>query len=616
VTWQRPEAFIAFAVWFMVTAILVWSGLRHRARLARLFGGAMLERVLPQSVRVRRTSRDFLVMVGFAGAVLAWADPRYGERVYTVEQSGVDLVIAVDLSRSMDARDIDPSRLERARREIFDLIDLLKGDRVGLVIFAGGAYPRMPLTQDYTALRLLVEELDTGMFQTQGSAVHEALRTSGELLGRQQGKAGQAILVLSDGEVHDPAAALAAASEIAAKNIRVYSMGIGQQAAPIPLPGGNFVEDESGAHVLSQPSEAVLTDLARATGGAYVTSVASADDMARLYGEMRGELELAKGQAVQRKTSESAFLWPLMLGFLAWLSAYWLGEGRRSNTAAAMLLCTLMWGMPEAAEAASLAEADALYRASRYQESADMLRMLAVEQPSNPEVWGRLGAARYRAGDAEGAAQAYDLQDRLLGGSAESAYNAGNAHYRAGRLEEAVRRYDRALELRPEHTGAQRNKEVVAEEIAVRRQPPPKPPPASNGAESGKSGESPEQKDAGGKSNPEDGQRSAEKQRSESGSEGKASPAGERPSERQQGEGREGQGRTGQQTDQERDPGETGAQPSGAEGDPTGEATASGSESASPGSISAQQADRLLEGVEEGRPRIVIPDDGSGGKPW
>ncbi len=619
-TWANLGALAWLGLVLALAAIFVVGARRHRRTLVRWFPKMNLDRIVPPSVRRRRIARDVLFLIGMSGVIVAWADPRWGEKVYTVEQSGVDLVVAVDLSRSMDAADVDPSRLERARREMVDLIGLLKGDRVGLVIFAGGAYPRMPLTQDYDALRLLVEELDTGVFQSQGSALGEAIRISVDLLGRQKGQAGQGILVLSDGEIHDPADALAAADAAAANGIRIYSMGIGQKAAPIPLPGGNFVTERGGEVVLSTPSSEVLTDVARRTGGAYVSSVAAVDDMSRLYVEMRGELEHAKGTAVQRKTSESAFTWPLGAGILALLLGSWLGEGRRAaagavKVAAGLVVCfALTTGDP--AHAATRADGDRLYRDGRYAESVQVFKELTLEQPSNPDLWGRLAAAKYRAGDVDGAARAWDMQDRVTGGDASASYNAGNAYYQSGRLEEAIRRYDRALQLRPDHPAAQQNRQVVSQEMEARRKQQP-PPPASKDASQGQQGDARNAQGSEGNSGPpqpgDPQQKPSEKQEGQPSESGAAQddPALQ-GQQRQAGEGREGQGKNGQQTQGERDP-----HASSGPGAPNGEAQpGQGGEPQSEGTMSSQQADRLLDGVEEGRPRIIIPDDGKSGKPW
>ena len=180
----------------------------HDRRLRRIFRGEMADRVRPRSVRLRRAIRDGLMLVALAAGIVALAGPRFDKRVQLVEARGIDLVLVVDLSRSMDAQDVDPSRLERVRREIFDLIDVIEGDRVGLVVFAGGAYPRMPLSADTEALRMLVTEMSSRDFQAQGSALHEAIRVATDLLSRDEDSAtGRAMLIFSDGEIHDPMAA-------------------------------------------------------------------------------------------------------------------------------------------------------------------------------------------------------------------------------------------------------------------------------------------------------------------------------------------------------------------------------------------------------------------------
>lgn len=613
-----------------LAGVVALAGVWHRRRLGRAFRPGMFDRVLPPSVRARRTARDVLALLGLAAVVVALAEPKLRERVYAIEQKGIDLVVAVDLSRSMDASDVDPSRLERAKREIYDLLDMVEGDRLGLVIFAGAAYPRLPLTQDTDAVRLVTDELTTDTFQVQGSEVGVAVRQALDLLG-EAGSAGQAILILSDGEVHRPEDALAAADEAAARGVRIFAMGIGREAAPIPVGDGNYFTDARGQTILSAPSAAVLTDVARITGGAYVQSVAAADDMAQLYRvEMRGSVEAGDRGTVRRRVAESAYAWPLGFGLVAWLVASWLGDGRRPwGAAAAVWLAFALVSSP--AYAASRAEADQAYRAGRYAEAVRQLTELSMEDPDDPDLWERLGAAKYRAGDFAGAERAFEQADTLRGGDADAAYNAGNAAYRGGRLEEALRDYERALQLRPDHPGAQQNKQRVAQEIAVRRQN--QPPPPSQGGEGGEQQQQPGEQGA---SEPQGGQ-PGESQPGESGQPGPQNPQAQQgepspgqpgtpPGQQSPGQGQPGQGeRQGQQTDdQRRDdaPGSGVAELDElAEGDPTGEAAgAAGAEGDGGGQdggpITPVQAQRLLEGVEEGRPRVIIPGQPDGGKPW
>ena len=194
--WGMPVFLFALFLMPVVTVWMAGFAYLHRKKMHQLFAGRILERVWPKSVRWRRAIRAVLLVSAFFLLILALAEPRYGKRVHLFEQKGVDMVLILDLSTSMDARDVDPSRLERARREVADLVELLQGDRVGLVIFAGGAYPRMPLTQDHNALQMLVEEVRTQDFQIQGSALGEAIDEGIKLLTNDEtSTAGKALLI-------------------------------------------------------------------------------------------------------------------------------------------------------------------------------------------------------------------------------------------------------------------------------------------------------------------------------------------------------------------------------------------------------------------------------------
>ncbi|MFK7929485.1 MAG: VWA domain-containing protein, partial [Myxococcota bacterium] len=268
-------------------ALLMWGmGHLHNKRLSRLFRGDLKDRVRPRSVRTRRTVRDVLLLSALTLGILAISGPRFDKQVQLIKARGVDLVLVVDLSRSMDAADVDPSRLERVRREISDLLELLEQDRVGLVIFAGGAYARMPLSEDHQALKMLVDEMSTRDFQAQGSAMGEAITVAADLLTRDEtSRAGKAAILFSDGEVHDPASALSAAEEARNRGVRLFTMGVGEAPAPIPLGQGLWQEDASGRRVLTAPSPDLLKEIARIGGGGYHSSQPSNADVRRLYRE-------------------------------------------------------------------------------------------------------------------------------------------------------------------------------------------------------------------------------------------------------------------------------------------------------------------------------------------
>lgn len=326
--WAQPAWLALLPLVGLLGVLLRISARRHRSRLARLFEGDLLEQVLPRAIRFRRAVRDVASLLGLALAIVALAEPRFDKEIRSVEAKGTDLVLLVDLSRSMDAQDVDPSRLERARREIADLVRVIEGDRVGLVVYAAGAYARMPMTVDYHALLSVVDELRSDTFSAQGSALGDGIRVSLEVLSRTTDQAGQAIIVLSDGETHDPEDARAAAADAADRGVTIYTMGIGEETALVPDPSGWLVW--RGEQVLTTPDEGLLKDIARATGGAFVHSVSSPADIADLYrGEIRGRLRAATRSVDQREVWKSAFQWPLGLGLALLLLGAWLGDGRR-----------------------------------------------------------------------------------------------------------------------------------------------------------------------------------------------------------------------------------------------------------------------------------------------
>ena len=643
-SWRDPTWWVALVGVLVVVLAIVWGGRRHRSLLRELFAGDLFERVLPRSVRVRRTVRDLLVIGGLGCVVVALVEPLYGKEVQQVESRGVDIAVVVDLSLSMNARDVSPSRLERSKREILDLMDMMDGDRLGLVIFAGGAFPRLPLTTDIDAIELVVDELSTDMFAAQGSSMGDGIRTALELLDGSDRPAGKAILLITDGEVHDPADALRAAQKAADADVRVYGLVVGTGAAPIPTPRGPLMSN--GTTVMTTPDDAVLRDMARITGGAFVSSVPSNDDMITLYrDEMRTRLVAATSESIQRETWRTGYQWPLGVGLMCLLLASWLGDGKRKWGAALAVLVAVQLGVNSTAVAGELEEADALYRAGRYTEASDIFADMTDQDPGNVDAWQRLGASRYKLNDWDGAARAFDTATELGGGIA-SEYNAGNAHYNAGRLVEAMHRYESVVEQGP-HPGAEHNLAMLLNELQKRAliQPPPPPqqenseeppedePDEEGDSEQGDSGDadSGDEGEGGEPGDEQDGEEPGEDgggQDGEPGGEGE--PSGEPGDPGEQGQPSDpsdanSDGDPGQD-DQELEDGDTngtadlsegdgsdGAEPTDGVAEGGGEGSGDGTQEGGP--VTRTQAERLLDGVEEGRPRIRIPGERTT-KPW
>lgn len=608
--WAQPGWFLLLLPLAVLALVVAGMARLHLSRLTKAFGGALIDQILPSSVRVRRALSATATLVGLLLVVVSLAEPRFDKQIRTMKASGVDLVLVVDLSRSMDAKDVEPSRLERARREITDLFRVLQSDRVGLVVYAGSAFPRLPLTEDLGAVQLVLSEMDTTTFDAQGSALGSAIRSGVKLATGSSSPAGKALLILSDGEVHENDDALVAAQEAADAGVTIYAMGIGEQTAPIPVPGGWLTW--KGEQVMTTPDDTVLKEVARMTGGAYVKSVASPADVVGLYeGEMRQKLQVVERDAQQRETWRSAFQYPLTTGLMLLLLGAWLGDGQRAfGAVTAVLVAVLALSTSTPAVAGTLAEADRLYREGAYDAAARELTELSLEQPTNPGIHDRLGAARYRAGDYDGAARAWETAGRLTGGTDTRAlYNAGNAHWKAGRLEEAAERFGDVLAQDPGHVQAQKNADVVNKEIAARRQIQPPPPPEPKPGE--------DEEDEGG------GDQQDEQQEDQGGTgdreQDDPSQGGDPSDSSESAEDGNPEGGDPEATPDLDDvaPGEDEGESEDDEGEPEDQVGAGGGggEDGEEQEITVGQAERMLDSVEEGTQKLRVPGP-PGGKPW
>jgi len=628
--WGAPGYLVFVAAVAAVAVLVAAGGWRHRVVLRRVFAEGLMERLLPASVRRRRLARDVARLAALALMVVAMAEPRFDKQIRTVTSTGADIMLVVDLSRSMDARDVDPSRLERARREVADLGRILQGDRVGLVIFSGGAYLRLPLTEDFVALENVLAAADTSTFQANGSALGLAIDEGVAALSRSETSAGQALLVLSDGEIHDADAALAAADKAAAAGVRIYAMGVGIEPSPVPDGKGGMLRHE-GKVVMTSPDFTVLQQIASRTSGAFVQSVASSRDIESLYGgTIRKSLVMVERASRQRETWRAAFQWPLGLAVLLWLGGAWLGDGRRrfgmAGVAAALLAVAMV---PDAAWAATVEEADALYREGAYPQASQAFEELSLEHPGDADVFDRLGAARYRSGDFDGAQRAYREASRLRGGDPWADFNAGNAAYRSGRLEEAMELYDRAADL-PE---AVANRDLVQQALEARRQQQPPPPP--QGGEDQEQEGDPQDGEGSDSNNPESGQGSGDQEQDEGSDDGSDSDQTDEASQGEQSESGQ-QGSQGSDQDGSSDAGQEGSDdqepegegsapvspdeldPDGEDGDPQDAQTGGaggGIDSEDQGPITQGQAERLLDSIEEGSQKIYVRGRGED-KPW
>lgn len=305
-------------------AAFFWGTLRARRRALARFGDLDLVRKLSATVSRRsRAAKGVLVLVSVAFLVLALARPQFGTRVETVRSRGLDVIVALDVSKSMLAEDVAPNRLLRARLEIMRIIQRLDGDRIGLVAFAGNAFVQSPLTIDYGAAALFLNAMEPGLIPVQGTNLGEALTVALDAF--EEGTRGhRVLLVVTDGEDHE--GEIDAALERAVQEgVEIHTVGIGSlEGVPIPEVDTEgvrrgFKKDAEGNVVTTRLDEATLQRVAEATGGRYFHASGPGANLDPLIEEVVGAegRELEVRQVTQFEEQFQVFLGVALILLLA-----------------------------------------------------------------------------------------------------------------------------------------------------------------------------------------------------------------------------------------------------------------------------------------------------------
>ncbi|MEW5768545.1 MAG: VWA domain-containing protein [bacterium] len=320
-----------YLLWLIPGVIILYvsAGWRKKKLLARFAGPRLLE-VLASSVSSKKQRlKAYLIVLGLSFLILALANPRFGSRMVKVKRQGVDVLIAIDTSLSMEAEDVQPNRLAKAKLELSSLIDELKGDRVGIIAFAGDAFLQCPLTLDYSAAKLFLSMADTSLIPSPGTAIGEAIRVAIKSFSERERKY-KVLIILTDGEDHQ-SNPLEAAEEAKREGIRIYTIGIGRpQGEPIPLYDENrnltgYKLNKQGEVVMSKLDENSLQQMAFKTSGQYYRASLGEIEVKRIVREISGmeKKELASGLYSQY---EDRFQYPLFIGLILLVVEFLISE--------------------------------------------------------------------------------------------------------------------------------------------------------------------------------------------------------------------------------------------------------------------------------------------------
>lgn len=252
-----------------LAAFYLYSNYKRRKALRKFGDPALMASLMPNVSKYRPDVKFWLVFSAIGMFAFLLARPQFGSKPETVKRSGIEVLIALDISNSMLSQDVQPSRLERSKRLISRMVDELENDKVGLVIFAGDAFTQLPITSDFISAKMFLESITPSLISKQGTAVGAAVNLATRSFTPQEG-VGRTIIIITDGENHEPGT-LEAVKAAREKGIQVNVIGVGTpEGAPIPIEGTNeFRKDKEGNVVVTRMNEAMCQEIAKEGNGIY-----------------------------------------------------------------------------------------------------------------------------------------------------------------------------------------------------------------------------------------------------------------------------------------------------------------------------------------------------------
>ena len=488
-------------------AFLLWRyrqfETQQRATLARFAAVRLLDKLTVSVSPARRKAKQALFILGVVCLFVALARPQAGYEWQETHRKGLELLFAVDTSKSMLAQDVKPDRLSRAKLAVHDLVDKLNGDGVGLVAFAGNAFLQCPMTLDYDAFRESLDALDTKVIPRGGTDIAAAIREA-EAVFKTRTAAEKILVLITDGEDLG-GEGIAAAKEAAKNGVKIFTVGVGSttgELVPVPSENGgtDFAKDASGQLVKSHLDEATLKQIAEATGGMYQPLGQQGEGLSAIYDQGLGSFTRHDLSSRQAKVYLEQFHWALLAALGCFIAEMLIGTRRKvreAKTARAPVRAKPAWAHRRrpadrrarsraarrnshdsccfTAEPPSRPISRAISRSHRRTYAA-----AAAKEPAKTELQFNAGSAAYKAGDLAQAATAFQnsLHTEEVPVQQGAYYNLGNTQFRLGQKteksnpketietwEQAVRSYDAALQIEPGDLQAKHNRDLVKRKI-------------------------------------------------------------------------------------------------------------------------------------------------------
>ena len=447
-----------------VLAIIRFLTYRNQKKRLRKFGDPKLLRsLMPDVSRFRPAVKFWILQGALALLVVMLARPQFGTKISNEQRTGIETIIAMDISNSMLAEDITPSRLDRSKMMVENLVDHFTNDKIGLLVFAGDAFVQLPITSDYVSAKMFLSSIDPSMMATQGTDIARAIDMATHSFTQEEG-IGKAIIVITDGEDHE-GGALESAEAAKKAGMRVYVLGVGStQGAPIPIPGtGDYMKDNTGNTVMSALNEDMCRQVAQAGGGAYIHVENNSAAQDQLDNELS---KLAKKETTSTVYSEfdEQFQAVAILALLLLILEICIFDRRNpllkrlslfgSKKKAAATVALLLVAVTASAQTDRqyIREGNKQFRVGQYDKAEVSYRKAVEKNPKNPQAAYNLGNALMAQKKDSSAVQQFEQATRIetnLLRKAAAYHNMGVICQTHKMYGEAIEAYKNALRLNP-----------------------------------------------------------------------------------------------------------------------------------------------------------------------
>ena len=457
-----------------VLALVRWLLERKQHKRLRKFGDPeLLSQLMPDVSRWRPAAKFWTLEAALALLIVMIARPQMGTRISHDKRTGIETIIAMDISNSMLAEDVAPSRLDRTKMMVENLVDNFTDDKTGLIVFAGDAFVQLPITSDYVSAKMFLSDIHPSLMATQGTDIATAINMATNSFTQQQG-VGKAIIVVTDGEDHE-GGALEAAKDAKKKGMRVYVLGVGSpNGAPIPLGNGNYMKDRTGNTVMTKLNEEMCRQVAEAGGGAYIHVDNNSNAQQQLDNELSKLTKKEMQSTIYSDYDEQFQAFGIIALILLIIEICILDRknplarrinifGRRQRTATVLLLLFAATAAVAQTDRQYVTSGNKLFRNGQFDQAEVAYRKAIEKNPRNPQAHYNLGNALMAQKKDSAAVQSLQKSTELETSKIRKAmafHNMGVVCQQHKMYGEAIEAYKSALRLNPKDDATRYNLEL------------------------------------------------------------------------------------------------------------------------------------------------------------